>query len=289
MRYLLRANRLFLIPSLRAACPSFLFLIVALQLLRAEEPPTEATDRNDALERRWDVQSVGPFEVLTDAVPALAGRCRSTIKDCSDAFYRNFIDKPLRDRVRIYLCKDAESYQQCCHEVGETEPTTPYGFYLSHKKVMMMDISTGTGTLVHEMVHALVEPDFPEIPAWFNEGFASLFEQCRREGQEILGLVNWRLPIVQEALRDGTSVPLREVMSSDTNTFYGDGKGVRYAQARYLCLYLQECGLLQAYYKDFRDRFSDDKTGISQLEKTSQQKLEELEADWKKWVAKLKR
>ena len=37
-----------------------------------------------------------------------------------------------------------------------------------------------------------------------------------------------------------------------------------------------------------RDTFDSDKTGITQLEKVTGKKLADLQADWKRWVAKLK-
>ena len=40
-----------------------------------------------------------------------------------------------------------------------------------------MNISTGGGTLVHEIVHPFVAANFPNCPAWFNEGLGSLYEQ----------------------------------------------------------------------------------------------------------------
>ena len=33
-----------------------------------------------------------------------------------------------------------------------------------------MNISTGGGTLVHEIVHPFIEANFPACPPWLNEG-----------------------------------------------------------------------------------------------------------------------
>ena len=45
----------------------------------------------------------------------------------------------------------------------------------------IMNIATGGGTLVHEIVHPYVEANFPGCPAWFNEGLGSLYEACGGE------------------------------------------------------------------------------------------------------------
>ena len=80
-------------------------------------------------------------------------------------------DKP----IRVYLFKDKGSYDRYCRSTYEKPPSTPYGFYMSRERKMVMNISTGTGTLAHELVHPLLAEDFPGVPSWFNEGFASLF------------------------------------------------------------------------------------------------------------------
>ena len=51
-----------------------------------------------------------------------------------------------------------------------------------------MNIDTGGGTLVHEIVHPFIAANFPECPAWFNEGLASLYEQCGDHRGPDLGL-----------------------------------------------------------------------------------------------------
>ena len=51
-------------------------------------------------------------------------------------------------------------------------------------------VATGGGTLVHEIVHPFMRANFPECPAWFNEGMGSLYEQCSEVNGRIAGLTN---------------------------------------------------------------------------------------------------
>ena len=152
-----------------------------------------------------------------------------------------------------------------------------------------MDISTGTGTLVHEMFHALVAPDFPDIPAWFNEGMGSLYEQCRVETSGSLrGLFNWRYAGLMEAYNDGDLVPLKDLFSTTDNQFYGPGSGLHYAQARYFCLYMQENKILPQFYKKFRDNYDEDNTGTKFVEELFKKTIEEIDKEWQDWVPKVK-
>src|SRR5207245_82937 len=132
-------------------------------------------------------------------------------------------------------------------------------FYRHNDHAMLMNVSTGTGTLVHELTHALIAPDFPTVPDWFNEGLASLYEQSQfgLEAKSIKGLPNWRLPALQKAMKEGTLHSLPEMIGDED--FRNDERvGINYAEARYLMFYLQEKNLLQKYYTDFRAAAKED-------------------------------
>src|SRR5262249_18361159 len=144
------------------------------------------------------------------------------------------------------------------------EPTTPYGYYSSTHKALIMNISTGGGTLVHELVHPFMEANFPACPPWFNEGMGSLYEQCGEVGGHIHGYTNWRLPGLQRAIRKKRLPSFQTLTAMDANTFYN---GDNYAQARYLCYYLQEKGLLQKFYQEFLSKQSEDPSGFKSLKK----------------------
>ncbi len=131
-------------------------------------------------------------------------------------------------------------------------------------------------------------PDFPDFPDWFNEGLASLYEQCSLNGEEIRGLENWRLPALQEAIRDERLRPLGELI--EDQKFYDDELvGMNYAQARYLLFYLQEKRLLKDFYKRFRDGVGEDATGLKTLKNViAPQEMDAFEAEWRKWVLGLR-
>ncbi len=115
-----------------------------------------------------------------------------------------------------------------------------------------MNIATGGGTLVHEIVHPFMEANFPACPAWFNEGLGSLYEQCRDEDGHIHGSTNWRLAGLQRAIKEDRDLPFKTFCRLNTRQFYDDEQGVHYAQARYLCYYLQEQNKLRRFYQQFR-------------------------------------
>jgi hypothetical protein len=66
-------------------------------------------------------------------------------------------------------------------------------------------------------------------------------------------------------------------------------RGTNYAQARYLCYYLQEKGLLARFYREFRANRKDDPTGYNTLKKVLDEKdMTAFKKRWEEFVLKLR-
>jgi hypothetical protein len=73
------------------------------------------------------------------------------------------------------------------------------------------------------------------------------------------------LPGLQAAIKAGTVQSFKQLTGLNSNQFYEDDKGVHYAQARYLCYYLQQRGLLTKFYREFHAHQKEDPTGYKTL------------------------
>jgi len=234
------------------------------------------------------IERSGVFVIAGDLPRApLARFRRRTIDDCARALWKGFFDKKPDYPIKVYLFRNKASYEKWVEKLAGFKPHTPYGFYMPSSKTLMMNIATGGGTLVHEMTHALTDPDFPECPTWLFEGLGSLFEQCYvdRAGR-ILGLVNWRLPV----LRKGGFIALKKLIQTSDEEFRGKKESLHYANARYLCLYLQERRLLRTLYKTFREahKAGKDKTGWESFKKVIKEDPGVFEKKWHAWVKTLR-
>ena len=178
-----------------------------------------------------------------------------------DAYFD--IDPP--DAPAVWLFRDDRSYRHWAKTLWNDEPDTPYGYFSAEHNVLVMNISTGGGTLVHELVHPFIDANFPSCPAWFDEGLASLYEQCGERDGRIVGFENWRLPGLQAHIDAGTNPSFDALMHTSRDAFYGDQTGVYYAQARYLCFYLQQRDLLRRYYAKFHAAAEHDPSGYETL------------------------
>ena len=212
----------------------------------------------------------------------------NTIANAEECFYNDYFNKKPDEQITIFLFKNDETYRHWAKKLYGDTDLSRFGYFKPSKKAMLMNIATGTGTLVHELTHAFVRSDFPDIPSWFNEGLGSLYERCSLNYKEIKGYVNWRLPALQESIADKSYTSIDALLKTDDDEFYGNNSGYNYSQARYLCLYLQENGLLKSYYKKFRDNYGKDNTGKIFLEEIMKDKIVNFEPEFILWVKSLK-
>ena len=228
-----------------------------------------------------------PFVVIGDAPSArIRAYSTGTIKWAVDKLKKAYFEKDPREILDIWLFSSEKVYRKYAWEIYRDKPNTHFGYYSSVGKALIMNISTGGGTLVHEIVHPFVEANFPACPSWFNEGLGSLYEQSGERSGEIIGLTNWRLAGLQKAIKAKRVPSFRTLTATSTRQFYAEDKGTNYAQVRYLCYYLQEMGLLRKYYKDFVANHKTDPTGYETLKKTLNLKTDkDMDAFKKKWEA----
>jgi hypothetical protein len=188
---------------------------------------------------------------------------RQTIHPAAAAMTNRYFTQRPDQPITVLLFATKESYEHYAHQLYRDQGISVYGYYKPRERTLVMNISTGGGTLVHELTHALVAFDCPDVPDWFNEGLASLHEQCRfrqdARGPWIEGLINWRLPRLQQELAAERLPSLADF--AEDGDFRGEREAVNYAQARYFCLFLQRRGLLEKFYAELRANIDQDPRG----------------------------
>ena len=231
-----------------------------------------------------------PFVVIGNEEPdVVRSRAKHTVKWFVDRIKKLYFKRDPLVIYDIWLFEDGKSYRKYAKELFNDEPDTPYGYCSDTDGALVMNIATGGGTLCHEIVHAFIDSNFANCPAWFNEGLASLYEQCGTRGLKVVGLTNWRLAGLQEEIRGGTLPSFRTLLSTTTYQFYNMSMGDNYAQARYLCYYLQQKGLLVKYYNTFRQNTNEDPSGYEILKKVlKENNMGEFQRRWENWALGLR-
>jgi hypothetical protein len=233
-----------------------------------------------------------PFVVLGDEAPGIVWhRATNTVKWAVDKLKQDYFQRDPQAIIDIWLFRDAASYTNYAHLLFNDTPNTPFGYYSAAHHALVMNIATGGGTLVHEIVHPFMRANFPDCPAWFNEGLASLYEASVEKNGHIQGLVNWRYAGLEQAIKGHKTISFKQLTATSDAEFYGSGSNYNqhYAQARYLCYYLQEKGLLAQYYHEFAANAKRDPTGYSTLQRVlGETDMEKFMQKWEKFLLALR-
>jgi hypothetical protein len=261
----------------------------------ATYPSIQLTDASEAaakamlarLDKTFYAAVHPPFVVIGNMPPRrVKAMAAGSVVRPAKAMWRSYFRKKPTRVITTLLFRDAKTYKYWAKKLFKNADPPYFGYYRHGDRTMVMNINTGTGTLVHELTHALIVYDFPAVPLWFNEGLASLHEGCRVLPDKIIGVVNWRLPALQKAVRGKALRPLRELVTRDD--FYGRQRGLNYAQARYFVMYMQKRGLLRKFYKHFRDNHRGKDAAVKAIEHVFDSKLEKIESDYLKWMMTLR-
>lgn len=231
-------------------------------------PLVVAGDLPEAELDRWHREAIAP------AAEAMAATCFTTPPD---------------EPITVLLFGTEAAYAEHARRLLGREHVSPYGHYRPHLRMVVVNAAPGPGPLRHELAHALMAFDFPGAPDWLAEGLASLHESCRVRAAppQLQGETGRRLPALREAIRQNRLPPLRSLVAD--GDFRQGPAAVNYAQARYLCLYLQRRGALAQCYRAIRDAPATSRPADETVRRVlGSRPWAEIEADFRRWVMQLK-
>jgi hypothetical protein len=235
-----------------------------------------------------------PFVVIGDEPPGVVrSRATNTVQWAVDHLKKEYFGRDPVEIIDIWLFKDRESYTNHAWRLFGDRPTTPFGYYSERHRALVMNIATGGGTLVHEIVHPFMRANFPDCPAWFNEGLASLYEQASTKNGRIHGRINWRYKGLEQAIKERKLIAFEQLTATSDEAFYGGNNSQNYhqhyAQARYLCYYLQEKGLLTKFYREFVANAKSDPTGFQTLKRVlGEPDMDAFQMKWERFILDLR-
>ncbi|HUS32133.1 MAG TPA: hypothetical protein VMZ53_26720 [Kofleriaceae bacterium] len=275
-------------------CLSALFLGLLGSAIAAAAPTDdELKTRKAELDKKlagqgFTVVVEAPFVIVGDESAAtVKGRRTNFIRWTVGLIEKDFFKKRPDKLIEIWLFKNITTYKRGAKKFFNDEPSTPYGYYSPDDNALVMNIGPGAGTLSHELVHPYMEANFPNVPSWFNEGLASLYEQPREREGHMWGTTNWRLPGLQKGIRDKSIPDVATLLKTTRDGFY-EAAYDSYAMARFLCQYLQDKGKLRDFYAKFAAD-TKDPTGQAVLAAVLGQDLAAFDAAFRKWALGLRR
>ncbi|WP_156255141.1 hypothetical protein [Sandarakinorhabdus oryzae] len=164
--------------------------------------------------------------------------------------------------VTLWLVPDQWQLREAArklHNLDVSPATIGYTFQDDQSAVALIP-GTQIGTLFHELFHLVVRSGFGDVPQWLDEGIAGLYEVSQVEGDRVVGLRNWRGPVLarlwskRPTLQAMISAPWY-VSDTPGNQMEYDGPPpsteavtAQFATARYFALWLQGQGRLKPVY-----------------------------------------
>jgi hypothetical protein len=236
--------------------------------------------------------------------------------------YLNFLEryydiKIPSEYITIYLVSNSDELQKLSAKLhGVRMSRTVFGYSFRDDLSIVAAVPEGftIGTMMHELFHLVVRSTFGDIPLWLDEGIASLYEVAKFEGEEVLGMTNWRGKLLKE-LTLGSPIKrgepdiwpsLAKLITSNWFALEQPEKSsegeldkmpsarqlaAMLATARYFALYAQEKGKLSSLYFAFQkwEPGNDDpgatyeRKAIQRVENVFVNSINSIDHDFRSW------
>jgi hypothetical protein len=208
--------------------------------------------------------------------------------------------------ITVYLAPDGDVLARMGEQVhGIRIPETIYGYsVLGDLSLLGIATPSQVGTLYHELFHLLVRTDAGDMPAWLDEGLASLYSTSTWRGDTLVGGDSWRMEQLDNFYLRKTGQRGIPVLDSLINYNWEEFNGgpannlcraaVNYALANHFLLYVQEKGKLHSLVRRFMTRpdpgSGDAAPALSDtklIEAVMGGQIEQIQQDFWQWLTRL--
>jgi hypothetical protein len=208
---------------------------------------------------------------------------------------QDFLNK-FSDAERYYLFKNKPSYYIIIlvpnlKDFVKLVPDPRIGGFYAHQLRALICRDTGY-TLRHEFTHALHLADISarrqSHPIWITEGLSTCFEDSELFYGNVVPKYNGRIDQMKELINTGKSIPWQTLAKMDQKAFMEKPQEC-YAEVRAIFYWLDKTNGLKTFYYTYLSDLSaniNNYSGIATLERIYGKKIERIEDEWKRWVAK---
>lgn len=173
--------------------------------------------------------------------------------------------------VTVYLVPTSDELikqAKRLHGIQVSRATFGYSFRDDLSVVVAIPNQFLIGTIMHEFFHLAVRSHFGDIPQWLDEGMAGLYEVSKFQGDDVLGMRNWRGKVLTKLMHRRPTV--KQLVVSDWFAFEqvefakelqknaewetppAEQMAAMLAAARYFTFYLQEKRKLKPVFQDLQ-------------------------------------
>ncbi|MDW3647582.1 MAG: hypothetical protein R8P61_10990 [Bacteroidia bacterium] len=246
----------------------------------------------------------------------ISGRNLAKFKMLLDVYMEKFSQRfnlKIPDKfISVHIGEDSLTYTSQASMVFGFDISSSHVGYSSIHNFSMIAYMPGNpnefkGTLVHELMHILLNYNAPHLPPWVAEGLPALFEESRNNGAKpVKGTDNWRSKFFEGSFKlvPKYDLPANLIMmrwdefngiierTEEYLVLKRDQRDLNHATARYFMFYLQEIGKLDIVIKAFIDyqyghpSFKEFATNEELLENVMAKPYEEVWAEFTDWMSK---
>lgn len=160
----------------------------------------------------------------------------------------------------------------------------------SHDRKQLVAMDLGA-TFRHEFLHVLHHRSNTRSgqghPVWIQEGLCSLVEDYDMLDGVLTPTPSWRTNSVKRLERAGGLPTLTELATLQRGRFTSSRPLANYAYARAVFLFLFQRGKLGDFYRHYTNNWSIDSTGISSLEVVIGMDIQDVDAEFRRWLRQL--
>ncbi len=216
------------------------------------------------------------FEVITDSgkgaqqAQALMASLTASYSAVNELIGNRLTSYPAAGKVRAYVFETQRQYEQFVTQVQNGVEWSAGFYHSSGLLAFHAEVPTSNylySVLIHEATHAAMDRHLVRrgvsLPRWLDEGFASYLgnsdivdgklkygEHKDKRSVQFYGPFIARFSsaskqesdAAKQAQRQGQALRLQELLSADVGTFYGDRRGLYYAQGWLLVHFLRHGG-----------------------------------------------
>jgi peptidoglycan hydrolase-like protein with peptidoglycan-binding domain len=138
---------------------------------------------------------VGPYPTYQ-----LENHYQRGLADVYRVFTKEYFPANNMDYLVVLISEDSRILARIAREIYPNANISigePYmGFFCGTDNLIVATIGGGYGTLLHELMHALMAKNMPSSPPWVHEGMAMLYERSAWTTNRLIPLPNWRMDFI---------------------------------------------------------------------------------------------
>ncbi len=233
----------------------------ALPNARTEDGQRALIEKFRTIESDLNIVRQGPFFLIGPySESRLVDHYNRGLADVYRIFKKMYFPDDKTDYLVVLISEKPRQLARIARELYpnyQISVEEPYmGFFCSSDSLIVATIGGGYGTLLHELMHALMAKNWPYSPSWLQEGMATLYERSAWASDRLVPLPNWRM----DFLKNSALPPLA---AFDMITSQGELAGKDLAEIRLFLLFLEKKSSLKRLLESQSSPTNKDKISIT--------------------------